>query len=101
MLACRLPDEQILDRVEVLNTLEPDQAKQPALYADRWHFKSAVVYHDFNWQLLTALSPSDVSNPANILSSGCMQSMHSRSDYSVGVAVLAASLLAFSAALFS
>jgi hypothetical protein len=75
VLACRLPENLILDRVEMISMVEPDAAKQASLYADAWHFSAPDVYHAFNWQLLEALPPpAPVAD--DLQSSGCMPSMH-------------------------
>jgi hypothetical protein len=47
----------VLDRVSMLNRVEPDTSKQPALYDDSVHFLSPETYHSFNWLLLDRLPP--------------------------------------------
>jgi hypothetical protein len=63
---CRLPPELILDRVAMLNRVEPDKSKQVALYDDTVHFFSPEPYHAFNWELLSQLPenvPSHAEHP--------------------------------------
>lgn len=98
---CRLPEDQILDRVAMLNRVEPNASMQAALYADPVHFAAPDVYHAFNWQLLDRLAPllatANQSSAAQL--SGCMSSMHTPIDSAL-VTGLAALTLAFIARLF-
>lgn len=52
---CRLSDENVLDRTAMVNRVEANETKQPALYEDTMHFFSPEPYHAFNWQLLDRL----------------------------------------------
>lgn len=98
---CSLPEEMVLDRVAMLNRVEPNATKQAALYGDPLHFSAPDVYHAFNWQLLDRFTPlpASVDRSAVAQSSACMPSMHAPMD-SVLVALLLALLLASSARCF-
>lgn len=52
----------VLDREAMLNRVEPDKSKQPALFEDTVHFSSPEPYHAFNWMLLHRLRKLAISS---------------------------------------
>lgn len=58
---CKLDPSSVLNRVEILHALEPDQMERRKLYHDTMHF-SPAPYHAFNGVLMEMITRGDAGH---------------------------------------